>query len=130
MGCSVPLSLIGTTSSIFLNNPLVIDERHGKIAAEIMNGGDLVDFQWAPDEVTVRKEDVYLRDGKQETEYSERPPVGHPCLFNGGVTMSMIVVVIDYVAIQKMISERLLIKKCFFLTMDNAHIFLVVPLNY
>ena len=51
MGCGASFPL-ATGNSILLSDPLVVDESHGQFAPEVVNGGDLNDLLWPPDEVS------------------------------------------------------------------------------
>ena len=65
MGCGASFLLL-TSNFILLNDPIVVKERHGQFAPEIVGGGDLEGLLWPPAKVSVGKSGVDLRDGQDE----------------------------------------------------------------
>ena len=65
MGYGVCFALL-TTRTFLFSNPLV-NKRNSKLASKMIDCENLVNVQWLPNKVTLCKEDIDFRDGKQKT---------------------------------------------------------------
>ena len=80
MGFGSPFASINRR--FVLHYPSIVDERHCKPTAEVMNGRDLCHLLWQPHKIAKPQECVDFGDGQKEAKNSDWPTVCNPGFFD------------------------------------------------